>query len=209
MRGRIGRDWSVSFRQKVWKAVVNTETSRLILRRPRLADVPRLFEFLGDTYAMQYTHVDSTIRQCRRRIAVHERRRRRDGFAPWTIVSKLDSRIIGWGGLYEDPFDPGWGVEVGYSFDPAYWGQGYATELTRACTFLADSVLKLPKVRAFANPKNIGSQRVLEKAGFQMMPFIPEMEPPSLLPKPPLRIPGWLGRGRVHYPGTRARGGCI
>ena len=148
----------------------------MILRRPLLADVPRLFEFLGDTRAMQYTHVDGTIRQCRRRIAVHERRRRRDGFAPWAIVSKLDARIIGRGGLYEDPFEPGWGVEVGYFFDPAYWGQGYATELTRACTFLADSVLKLPEVRAFANPKNIGSQRVLEKAGFQIFRFIPEMD---------------------------------
>jgi [ribosomal protein S5]-alanine N-acetyltransferase len=153
---------------------VNTETSRLILRRPLLADVPRLFEFLGDTYAMRYTRVDGTLRQCRRRIAVHERRRRRDGFAPWAIVSKLDARIVGWGGLYEDPFDP-WGVEVGYFFDPAYWGLGYASELTRACTFLADNVLNLPEVRAFANPQNIRSQRVLEKAGFQMMRFIPEM----------------------------------
>jgi [ribosomal protein S5]-alanine N-acetyltransferase len=52
-------------------------------------------------------------------------------------------------------------------------GQGCATELTRACTFLADDVLKLPEVHAFANPKNIGSQRVLEKAGFQLMRFTP------------------------------------
>jgi RimJ/RimL family protein N-acetyltransferase len=97
-----------TLRRDVWNAVVNIETSRLILRRPLLADVTRLFEFLGDTKAMQYTHVDGTLRQCRRRIAVHERRRRRDGFAPWTILSKLEDRIIGWGGLYEHPFHPGW-----------------------------------------------------------------------------------------------------
>jgi len=165
-----------TLRPDVWNAVLNTETSRLILRRPLLADVPRLFEFLGDTKAMQYTHVDGTLRQCRRRIAVHERRRRRDGFAPWTILSKMEDRIIGWGGLYEDPFHRGWGAEVGYFFDPAYWGHGYATELALACASLADKLLRLPEVRAFAHPKNIGSQRVLEKAGFQMMRFVPGMD---------------------------------
>jgi [ribosomal protein S5]-alanine N-acetyltransferase len=155
---------------------VNIETSRLILRRPALKDVPRLFEFLGDVVAMQYTHADTSLRSCRRRIAVHEWRRRRDRYAPWTVVTKADARIIGWGGLYDDPFDPGWGVEIGYYFDPASWGQGYATELTNACTSFADTVLELPEVRACARPENAGSRRVLEKTGFELVRFVPEME---------------------------------
>jgi ribosomal-protein-alanine N-acetyltransferase len=32
------------------------ETARLMLRPPRLADVPSLFRFLGDRDAMRYTH---------------------------------------------------------------------------------------------------------------------------------------------------------
>ena len=155
---------------------MNMETSRLILRRPSLADVPRLFAFLGDAKAMRYTHLHASLRECRRRVAIHEWRRRHDGYAPWTIVMKADARIIGWGGLYDDPFDPGWGVEVGYYFDPASWGHGYATELVTACTSLADDVLHLPEVHAFAHPENIGSQRVLEKAGFKGVRFVPEIE---------------------------------
>lgn len=85
---------------------MNMETSRLILRRPTLADVPKLFEFLGDTEAMQYTHADASPRDCRRRVAAHEWRRRRDGYAPWTIATKTDARIVGWGGLYDDPLEP-------------------------------------------------------------------------------------------------------
>ena len=85
------------------------ETARLILRHPSLADVPAFFAFLGDAAAMRYTHAEASLRACRRRIAVHERRRRHDGVAPWTIVSKEEDRIIGWGGLYDDPFDPGHG----------------------------------------------------------------------------------------------------
>lgn len=158
------------------KPAVDIETARLALRRPTLADVPALFAFLGDAEAMRYTHCDATLRACRRRIAVHERRRRRDGYAPWTIVTKADGRIVGWGGLYDDPFDPGWGVEVAYHFHPATWGRGYASELVAACTDVADHVLGLPEVSAFARPENAGSRRVLEKAGFAVVRFVPEME---------------------------------
>ena len=152
------------------------ETARLLLRPPRLAEVPVLFEFLGDAQAMRHTHIDRSLRQCRRRVAVHERRRRRDGYAPWTVVDKESGRIVGWGGLYEDPFDPGWGVEVGYYFHPAVWGRGYATELVRASVAHADEVLALPEVGAFARPENAGSRRVLEKCGFEELDFVPALQ---------------------------------
>jgi ribosomal-protein-alanine N-acetyltransferase len=151
-------------------------TPRLILRPPRLADVPALFEFLGDADAMRHTHVDASLRACRRRIAVHEWRRRRDGYAPWTVATKTDGRIIGWGGLYDDPFDPGWGVEVGYFLHPSAWGKGYASELVKACMAVADEALQLPTVCAFARSENAASRRVLEKAGFEVVRFVPEME---------------------------------
>lgn len=152
------------------------ETPRLLLRPPTLSDVPALFRFLGDRDAMRHTHHDTTLRGCRRRIAVHEWRRRRDGYAPWTVITRADGCIIGWGGLYDDPFEPGWGVEVGYFFTPTAWGQGYATELVRACVDLADRILELPEVRAFARPENAGSRRVLEKAGFEIVDYVPAME---------------------------------
>jgi len=152
------------------------ETPRLLLRHPVLSDVPELFSFLGDASAMRFAHCDQSLRECRRRIAAHEWRRRRDGFAPWTVVTKGDRRIAGWGGLYEDPFDPGWGVEVGYHFHPRVWGQGYATELVRACTDVADNVLRLGEISAFARPENRASRRVLEKSGFVVVRFVPEME---------------------------------
>lgn len=152
------------------------ETSRLTLRRPRLADVPMLFEFLGNAEAMRHTRTVASPRECRRRVAVHEWQRRRNGYAPWTIVSKTVGRIIGWGGLYDDPFTPGWGVEVGYFFHPSAWGQGYASELVAASMAIADHTLQLAEVRAFAHPENAGSRRVLEKAGFEVMRFVPEME---------------------------------
>ncbi|MDR6102374.1 ribosomal-protein-alanine N-acetyltransferase [Agrobacterium larrymoorei] len=145
------------------------ETERLILRQARRADIPELFEFLGDPVAMQHTHSDRTLRECQRRVMVHEWRRRRDGCAPWVVIRREDRRIIGWGGLYEDPFDPGWDFEVGYYFRPEVWGKGYASELVNAALSCADDQLKLPEVWAMAHPDNGGSRRVLEKAGFEFM----------------------------------------
>ena len=152
------------------------ETARLLLRPPRLTDAPPLFDFLGDAAAMQYTIPQPSLRACRRYLAAHERQRRRVGCAPWVVIEKQAGATIGFGGLYEDPFDPGWGVEVGYFFAPAAWGKGYATELTRLCVALAGQQARWPVLRAFAHPQNAASQRVLSKSGFQQERFVPEMQ---------------------------------
>lgn len=151
-------------------------TRRLLLDHAKLADVPRLFAFLGDADAMRHTHVVRSLKDCRRRVAVHEWCRRRDGCAPWVIRTKSEHRIIGWGGLFDDPFDPGWGIELGYWFDRAVWGQGYASELAAAAVTFADEQLGLPQLRAFARPDNAASRRVLEKAGFTQERYVPELE---------------------------------
>ncbi len=153
----------------------NLETNRLLLSSPKLSEVAALYEFLGDKDAMKNTHCDTSIADCRRRIAVHEWRRRHDGFAPWTIREKKTERVIGWGGLYDDPFDPGWGIELAYYFHPSAWGQGYATELCRAALDVADKQLRIEIVSAFAHPKNRASNALLMKVGFEYQRFVGDM----------------------------------
>ena len=152
------------------------ETDRLILRRPRLSDASALFAFLGDAKAMRYTTKLPTLRACRRHIAGHECQRRKLGYGPWTIIDKRDGRVIGFGGLYDDPFDPGWGSEISYRFAPSAWGQGFATELTNFCLTYARDHLSRSEIIAFAHPHNAESRRVLEKTGFKLQRFLPGME---------------------------------
>ena len=152
------------------------ETPRLLLRPVRPSDAEAVFAFAGDRAAMRYTHCHASLRECRRRLAGFEWQRRRYGFAPWAAVGRDDGRLLGWGGVYLDPFDSGWGPELGYRFHPAAWGRGYATELAAACLGWADTVLRLPKVIAFAHPENPASSRVLVKAGFAAVRPVPEME---------------------------------
>ncbi|MCY6383348.1 GNAT family N-acetyltransferase [Hoeflea prorocentri] len=152
------------------------ETDRLLLSAPKLSEVPALFSFLGNKVAMKHTHCDASLKECRRRIAVHEWRRRHDGFAPWTVRIKQTRVLIGWGGLYDDPFDPGWGIELAYYFDPSAWGNGYATELCHAALEFSDQRLELEKVSAFAPPDNSASNALLKKMGFEYERFVIEME---------------------------------
>jgi [ribosomal protein S5]-alanine N-acetyltransferase len=151
------------------------QSPRLLLRPPRLADAADFYAFLGDPEALRFTHCDASLRACRRRLAGFEWQRRRNGIAPWAVVANAEQRLVGWGGLYEDPFETGWGVELGYAFRPEAWGKGYATELASACLDWADTVLRLPEVCAFVHPDNAASRRVLEKVGFEPVRFVPEM----------------------------------
>ncbi len=151
------------------------ETDRLVLRPTRLGDVVAIFAILSQEEAMRFTHCFPTLRACRRHVLGHAWQRRRRGYAPWTVLDRTTGVLVGWGGLFDDPFDPGYGPEVGYWFSPACWGRGYATELTAASLAFARDRVGLPEVQAFVRPDHHGSRRVLEKAGFARMGHVPAL----------------------------------
>jgi len=151
------------------------ETARLALRPPEAGDAAELYAFMGDRAAMRFTHVQQSLGELQSYLATHEAQRERVGCAPWLLSEKVTGRIVGFGGLYQDPFDPGWGVEVAYFFHPAAWGQGYATELARFCVAEAQRLARWPKLAAFSHPENAGSHKVLLRAGFEEERFVPEM----------------------------------
>ena len=147
-------------------------TPRLHLSAPRLSDAPDLFAFMGDPSVMQHTYCQASLRSMRRHIAGHAHQARRLGFGPWTV--RREGRVVGFGGLNDDPFDPGYGPEIAYFFARDAWGQGYAGELVAASLDRARAC-GLASVRAFVNPDNAASRRVLERAGYAVERWIPEM----------------------------------
>ena len=58
--------------------------------------------------------------------------------------------------------------EMGYIFHPAFWSQGYATEASRALLEYGFGALELHRIAATCRPDNLGSARVLEKAGMTL-----------------------------------------
>ena len=55
--------------------------------------------------------------------------------------------------------------ELGYTFDPAAWGQGFATEAVRCVRDYARDVLLLSYAVSAINPLNARSRRVAERLG--------------------------------------------
>ena len=151
------------------------ETDRLLLRRPLISDAANLLDILGDEEAMRYTRRLIGLRACRRYIVGHECQRRKVGYGPWVVLEKAHRVIVGFGGLYDDPFDVGWGIEVSFHFAATAWGKGYATELTQFSLHFAHERLGFAEVRAFAHPDNAASQKVLKKTSFERLCLIPEM----------------------------------
>jgi [ribosomal protein S5]-alanine N-acetyltransferase len=104
------------------------------------------------------------------------------------VVRKADGALIGRCGLMDLVVEPaapehgirrGWfgreeapagvaltfEVELGYTLDPAVWGQGFATEAARCVRDYARDVLRLPYAISAILPLNARSRRVAERSG--------------------------------------------
>lgn len=79
--------------------------------------------------------------------------------------SSLRGAFIGWCSL--NRWNPDYrNASLGYCFDDAAWGHGYATEAARALLRWAFDTLDLNRVQAETDTGNAASARVLEKLGF-------------------------------------------
>ena len=73
----------------------------------------------------------------------------------------------GWFGDAQAPADVAltFECELGYTFDPAVWGQGFATEAVRCVRDYARDVLRLSYAISAILPLNARSRRVVERFG--------------------------------------------
>ena len=89
------------------------------------------------------------------------------GFGLWMLRSVGSGEVVGRACVRHVIVDARDDIEIGYGFLPGYWGQGFATEIAKACVDLAFTQLGCPSVVGLTLPANIGSQHVLRKAGLQ------------------------------------------
>jgi len=150
--------------------------ANLILREFEPGDLEPLYAIQSDAEAMRHTWHATSREASAQRLQAYAAQKAQLGYATWTVVLAADKRVIGWGGLNIDPFDPGWGPEVAYFFHPAHWGKGYATELVRAALEDGFGAHNLEEIKAFAHPKNSASIRVLTKCEFLFTEYEPRLD---------------------------------
>lgn len=78
------------------------------------------------------------------------------------MITDRDGRVIGSTGLNVETL---YRAVTGYMLARETWGHGYATEVTKAMTDVAES-LGIVRLAALCHPDNRASVRVLEKVGF-------------------------------------------
>jgi len=134
-------------------------TRRLRLRRAGAADLHDLHGLLSNPTAMRYwsTLPHASLEQTRT-------------WLDQMIASSPDSsddfvvehrgRVIGKAGCWRLP-------EIGFIFDPAHWGRGFAAEALRAAIEHVFTTFPIPAIRADADSRNAASLRLLSRLDFR------------------------------------------
>lgn len=175
------------------------ETDRVILRRFTPADVDLVTALDADPAVMQYINGGRPTPREEIRddylpawLAYYERG---DRYGFWAAIEKRSGSFLGWFHLRPEPGDPADDPELGYRLRASAWGQGYATEGSRALIRRAFEELGARRVHATTMAVNVGSWRVMEKAGLR---YVRTFHQPW-----PDRIEG-EEQGDVEYALTRA-----
>jgi [ribosomal protein S5]-alanine N-acetyltransferase len=99
------------------------------------------------------------------REAIYQARENRE--YSFGVFEHESNRLIGHISMYGIKRLPFLSALIGYSIDEAYIGRGIATEAVRLLIAFGFEQLRLHRLEAYVSPRNLGSIRVLQKAGFQ------------------------------------------
>jgi RimJ/RimL family protein N-acetyltransferase len=151
-------------------------TARLELRRFRVSDVDELAPVFAQDAVWRYPYGrgltrDETGSFVASQLAHWDEHR----FGLWVAGERATGRTIGYVGLAVPTFLPEIlpAVEVGWRFEPAVWGRGYATESAIAALDEAFTTLGLEEVCSLPQVDNPASCRVADRLGLRRGREIP------------------------------------
>ena len=147
------------------------ETERLILRELEYTDKDDLYEM--DTDPDVHLFIENnpvkSIDEITKAIDMLKKQYKENGIARWAVVDKSTNECVGWSGLkfFDQPLNNHIEFyELGYRFKKKHWGKGFATESSVAILNYGFTNLNIDCVFAITDPKNVNSQKVLNKLGF-------------------------------------------
>lgn len=160
--------------------MLRLETARLELRSFTPEDAERLFELDHDPQVMRFIGpygLDSVEAYRERIESVYvPYAARADGLGLWAAWEKASGQFVGWCCLrpaadYRFAVEAGFranDAELGYRLRPSAWGQGFATEVSRA--LIRDVIERgfAGDVVASALAANRASTRVMEKCSLRL-----------------------------------------
>jgi [ribosomal protein S5]-alanine N-acetyltransferase len=144
------------------------ETERLALREFTSADAPFMLRLVNDPAFVRYIGDRGvrTIDDARKYIADGPiAGYARDGHGLMRVDRKSDGAALGMCGVLKRDALPE--PDIGFSFLPEYWSQGYALESACAVLRHARETLGLGRILAITTLDNVPSMRLLDRLGFR------------------------------------------
>ena len=143
------------------------EAPRVRLRWLTAGDVDALVDVFSDRVMMRYwSSAAMTERAEAEALLARIQRQFADKFGfQWGIERKDDGRILGTCTLFNVHVG-NMRAEVGYCLASAYWKQGYMREALTALFDHAFGPMKLRRLEADVDPRNVNSMGVLARLGF-------------------------------------------
>jgi ribosomal-protein-alanine N-acetyltransferase len=152
------------------------ETERLILRNLEPKDAQGMFELDSDPEVLIYLGNNplTSVKQSEEIIRMVQKQYAKNGMGRWAIIDKATNEFVGWTGLkYEESVREEFNYyDLGYRLKKKFWGKGIATETALVSLEYGFEYLELEEICATAHVDNIGSNRVLQKVGFNFIEVI-------------------------------------
>lgn len=135
------------------------KTERLIIRPFTEEDGADLYEYLSDEEVIKFEPYDAfSLEESKKEAA-----RRASDEAFWAVCLKENNKLIGNIYFQKDGPEEFRTWEIGYVFNSAYYGNGYATEACKCLMKLAFEEYGAHRIIALCNPDNTPSWKLLER----------------------------------------------
>lgn len=154
--------------EKIYSDLPILETERLILRKVTLEDVEEIHLYGSDEDVSKYVtwNTHKTISDTLEFVEFILNKYKNKQVAPWGIEYKETGKLIGtidfvwWQPNHQT-------AEIGYVLSKEYWGKGLMSEAVSEILRFGFKEMDLVRIQARCFLENIGSSRVMEKAGMQ------------------------------------------
>jgi ribosomal-protein-alanine N-acetyltransferase len=141
------------------------KTERLVLRRRKEEDIPFMVKMFNTKEVRQYLG-GYPPKEERSMLGIIRRRNE----IQWSVT--LNNNFIGEVALIN--VTDNYLGELGYIFMKEYWGKGYAYEAVNKIIDYSFNTLKLKRLCASIDNRNIRSKKFIEKLGFEYITLMPE-----------------------------------